>query len=453
MKSTALEPIIQTVLYEGYLLYPYRASGPKNQRERFTFGRIYPRAYSEAQRGAEPASMQTECLVLKNSGAAEIELSVRFLQPMWREVGVLSAPQAEWKEGVGAAFQVVPEIECDGMLYQTWQEAVERKVSRRRRLDAGSESVSFRFAASRSIEPIREKSGSVRAVFVRRTEELQGKIELTVTPVSERLSRITVRTENQTSLSGEELGDSGAVMMRTFASCHTVVYAEGGEFVSLMDPPAEWKEAAATCRNVGTWPVLVGDEARRDRDTMLSSPIILYDYPKVAPESSGDFFDGTEIDEMLTLRILTMTDREKREMRSIDAQARSLLDRAEALPQEDLLKLHGTLREWRSFDDQVFGSNKPLEGIPWNGAFLTPGVRVRIRPKARADVMDMALTGRTAVIEAIEQDAEERIHLALVLDDDPGKDLGLLRQPGHRFFYGVEEVEPLSEAATSEAPT
>ena len=86
-----------------------------------------------------------------------------------------------------------------------------------------------------------------------------------------------------------------------------------------------------------------------------------------------------------------------------------------------------------------------------SGIHLKPGDRVRIRPKVRADAMDIALSGQTAIIEAIEQDLEWRIHLAVVLENDPGKDLGLMRQPGHRFFFGVEEVEPLlSEAGSPE---
>jgi hydrogenase maturation protease len=96
-----------------------------------------------------------------------------------------------------------------------------------------------------------------------------------------------------------------------------------------------------------------------------------------------------------------------------------------------------------SFDEQLFGGNTRLEGVSWKDSFLTSGQRVRIRPKVRADVLDIVLAGRIGVIEAVEQDAEQRIHLALVLEDDPGKDLGLLRQPGHRFFYGLDEVEPL----------
>src|SRR6185369_9516919 len=102
----------------------------------------------------------------------------------------------------------------------------------------------------------------------------------------------------------------------------------------------ELKTAAAACQNVGTWPVLVGDEEKQERDTVLSSPIILYDYPRVAPESRGDLFDNSEIDEILTLRIMTMSDEEKREMRNVDARARRLLERTETMPQEDLLAMH-----------------------------------------------------------------------------------------------------------------
>jgi hypothetical protein len=115
--------------------------------------------------------------------------------------------------------------------------------------------------------------------------------------------------------------------------------------VSLLEPDESLSELASSCQNVGAWPVLVG--APGERDTMLASPVILYDYPQIAPESPGDLFDGTEIDEILALRIMTMTDDEKREMRNSDARARKILERTESLPMENLLKLHGTLREMR----------------------------------------------------------------------------------------------------------
>jgi hypothetical protein len=156
-------------------------------------------------------------------------------------------------------------------------------------------------------------------------------------------------------------------------------------------------------------------------------------------------FDGTEIDEILTLRIMTMTDEEKREMRNIDGHARKLLERTESMEQDSLLKLHGVMRAGRSFDEQIFGSNARLEGVSIDDVYVKPGDRVRVQPKGRADVMDMAIAGRTATVEAVEQDAEAKVHLALVLEDDPGRDLGLLRQPGHRFFYSIDEVRPLGK--------
>jgi hypothetical protein len=86
-----------------------------------------------------------------------------------------------------------------------------------------------------------------------------------------------------------------------------------------------------------------------------------------------------------------------------------------------------------------------LECLHIGSSEVRQGGRVRLRPQGRADILDLALAGKTATIEAIEQDFEGRVYLAVIVDDDPGKDLGVLRQPGHRFFFQPEEVEPLSE--------
>ena len=135
-------------------------------------------------------------------------------------------------------------------------------------------------------------------------------------------------------------------LARALVSAHTILEVRAGDFVSLVDPPESYRSFAAACQNVGTWPVLVGEDGQRD--TMLSSPIILYDYPQIAPESPGDLFDGAEIDEILSLRILTMTDEEKQEMRQSDERARQILERTEALPAEHFAKLHGALRGLRA---------------------------------------------------------------------------------------------------------
>ena len=183
---------------------------------------------------------------------------------------------------------------------------------------------------------------------------------------------------------------------------------------------------------------------------MLASPIILYDHPAIAPESPGDLFDGTEIDEILTLRILAMTDAEKREMASVDARARALLERTHALTAEDMARLHGVMRDHPSQASQIeplTGRNheKPrLVSLLETGRSLCVGARVRLRPKSGGDIMDIALKDKIAVVEAIERDFEDRVHVAVTLIDDPGRDLGAAGFPGHRFFFSQEEIEPLA---------
>ncbi len=441
MTTPMLDQIVNAVLYEGYILYPYRASSKKNQRERFTFGRVYPKDYSESQQGAEPCLMQTQCLLQSQGGTPTLEATVRFLHLMWREAGYVSA------EG---DFRVVPELSVAGQVYQTWQEATEREVTISLGALEPSDSqrvhAPFTFPAVCMSEPFDGESGVAGAAMRRRQDAVQGTVEVEAESLDANIFKITARVVNRTPLGAGPGGEQDDILMHTFTSTHTVLRATGGEFISMMDPPPHFRELAAHCKNIGTWPVLVGDEGQNERHTMLSSPIILYDYPKIAPESAGSFFDGTEIDEMLTLRVLTMTDHEKLEMGRVDAFARRILERTETTGAGDFLKLHGTMRE-SSESLEYFNPTTPLKHVFTAGRDLRAGDSVRIRPKNRADAIDMMLAGKTAVIEAIEQDAEGRVHLGLVVDEDPGKDLGWARQPGHRFFYSLEEVEPLEEAA------
>lgn len=440
MNQALVDALVDAVMYEGYILYPYRASAKKN-RQRFTYGRVYPEAYSAAQKGAEPCVMQTECLVERRSPEAALDVRVRFLHPMVRQVGEQTA------EG---DIRVLPELCVEGETFQTWHEAVEREVlapSLPLVAAAPMRSLPFTFDASRATEPIRDSQGRVAGLIVRRQEALAGLVEIATQAVDDRVFRVTVRVINRTPVRDADLSDPDAILLRTFASTHTILRVEGGEFLSLMDPPASHAQAAAACANIGAWPILVGDEARNERDAMISSPIILYDYPKIAPESAGDLFDAAEIDEILSLRILTMTDEEKREMRGVDERARQILERTEALPQDDLLGMHGAVRSLRPLDEDFFNPAAKLESVAHRGMRIQKGSRVRLHPRGRADVLDIALAGKTAVVEALERDAEDQIHLAVVLDDDPGKDLGMLRQPGHRFFYGLDEVEPIGGGA------
>jgi hydrogenase maturation protease len=174
-------------------------------------------------------------------------------------------------------------------------------------------------------------------------------VELCTERLEHELFRLRVRILNCTELPDAERLTRDEVMLRALVSTHTILEVRDGAFVSLTDPPEKWRTAAAGCRNEGTWPVLVGEPG--ESDAMLSSPIILPDYPQVAPESPGDLFDATEIDEILTLRILTLTDEEKAAVAALDQRGRALLERTEALAREQLLGLHGTIRGLRPVSD------------------------------------------------------------------------------------------------------
>jgi hypothetical protein len=182
----------------------------------------------------------------------------------------------------------------------------------------------------------------------------------------------------------------------------------------------------------------------------------LYDYPQIAPESPGALFDGTEIDEILTLRIMTLTDEEKEQIRQGDARAREILERTEALSPEQFMKLHGTIRSLRPASEEPgksrAGKDYPGEDYPpptsahIAGRQVKTGDRVRLHPKARADAFDMLLEGKTARVESIEQDFENRTYLVVTVDDDPGREQWDERVlPGHRFFFFPQEVELLEE--------
>jgi hydrogenase maturation protease len=282
--------------------------------------------------------------------------------------------------------------------------------------------------------------------IVRSWRSLDGSVEVRGASVQDEVFKLTVKIINTAPWSGQ---DRDSTLKHTFVSTHTMLTAEVGMFVSLMDPPEVLRTAAEACVNIKTWPVLVGD--RGQTRAILSSPIILYDYPQVAPESPGDLFDGTEIDQLLLLNILTLTDDEKEEMRASDPRAREILARTEALDPSDFMRLHGTIRECQQLrhDDQDIALWDSLERptpqrVTVCGHDIEKGSRVRLRPRPGGDIFDLALDGKTAVVETIEQDYDDRVHVTVTLEDDPGRDLAGIK-PGHRFFFRPEEVEPLKD--------
>lgn len=401
---SAVEDVAAALLYEGYLLWPYRRSATKNQ-QRWTLGGVYPRAFSEAGGGSDPWRMQTQCLVV--GAAASLDVRVRFLQVVQRRV-------AERQGDGGLRF--VDCLNAQGEQYLAWEEAREREVAVAE-FAVASHTAAHGEVAIAEGEELEEVPGGA---LVRSWGDLRGVVTVSSDRIDRETFRVTVRIENA---SAECALQRDQALRHTLVSTHTMLSVREGAFVSLLDPPADLQSAARACVNLHTWPVLVGDEG--DRGTMLSSPIILYDYPKIAPESRGDLFDSAEIDQLLALNILTLTDEEKQEMRATDPRARRILERTERLTADEFMALHGAIRER-------------------NAPGVRAGDRVRLRPRKSADVMDLVLAGKIGIIDSVEEDVEGRIHLAVVVEDDPGRDLGEARYIGHRFFFSPDEVEPVS---------
>jgi hypothetical protein len=388
MKFGLARKIADAVLYEGYVLYPYRPSAVKNQF-RWQFGVIAPRTWSEAG-GGEPWEMQTECLV-KPDGRSLIEIAVRFLQVLPR-----NGEAAGWEEGVERTIDLGP-------------------------LSIGS-AFNMPFDITGEHQSIK---GSIRVT----SGPMDGHIKLRV--------RIENRTEVPTSV------DRAYAIRHSLVGAHTLLSVSEGAFVSLMDPPPEAKQAASSCANLHTWPVLIG--RRGERTVMLSSPIILEDYPAVAPESPGDFFDATEIDELLTLRVMTLTDEEKREACATDERARKIIERSNAIPPEIFERLHGALRYLEPSNVEDF-FNPPEEApeqasIEAGARSVSKGTRVRLAPTRRSDSMDLFLAGRTARVEAIHRDVEDQVYVAVSVDDDPAADLNKFY--GRFYYFYPDEIEVL----------
>ncbi len=375
MNREKVRKIADAVLYEGYMLYPYRRTSVKNQ-QRWTFGGLYPEAWANSN--GDRSCLHAEMLVDGDS-ETEIGVTVRFLHLFARE-------------------------DANGV----WQEGVEREIALES-APLGSIWRVHRFG----FPPARVEEDGV----VRRHEQIDALVQLDASKIGERVWKLTVELRNVTNPAGSQQTTRGEASLEALTAAHLIVEARSGRFVSLADPPVQFRDAAAACVNDGVWPVLVGP------DCVLASPIILSDEPEIAPESPGDLFDGAEIDEILTLRILTLTEDEKREMRLTDDRTRRILERSESLTPEQLMRLHGLV--------------KPVKA--WKTGDL-----VRLRPRKSADIMDIALAGRVAEIESVDVDYENQVHLAVVLQDDPGRDLGMQRQPGHRFFFSPDEVEPIA---------
>ncbi len=322
MNFAAVEKIAAAILYEGYILYPYRPTAIKN-RQRWNFGTLYPRVYAEAQRPQEPFRLIAECIVEAAPEDAMLDLRIQFLQ--------LIRQTKESPVAAGGMHSLSdPSLE--------WEEAIERISEHTLRLNELIDHPLTRTLATKA-------SALPDSLSNRPLADLKIELTIRVEMLSGGARKIHLEVENNNPLPSGARADREEALPLSYVSAHVLLGIEEGNFVSLLDPPEIYRQDVAACQNLGVFPVLAGNEP--DRAMMLCSPIILYDYPKIAPESEGDFFDGTEMDEMLTLRVLTLTNQEKEEMRNGDPRARRILERTESLTAESMMKAHGVIRGMR----------------------------------------------------------------------------------------------------------
>ena len=462
--DAALDPLralVDTVLYEGYVLYPYGARSDKNQ-VRFQWGVLGPPGSVEDGACESPAA-RVEC-VLEADPTSEVEVEVRFLHLQRRTV----------ERAEDGTFVEVDELTVDDQLLLAWDEAVEREVRIGPLAPAAllgrGHSQPVDEHGGEEFEELRAADGSLRGRLRRRRWPLTGevRVEADVGDLDGSLWRLSVEVHN--TAPWEPGGSREHALRHALVATHVVLHGVDVAFVSSQDPPARAAEAVAACRNERLWPVLVGDPG--SRDTVLAAPIILYDHPEIAPESPGDFFDATEIDELLTLRVMTLTDDEKREARATDPRAAAIIDRADTLPPEILERLHGAVR---SVGPRIVGTEAPPSpdmaeasgpfeldaDAPWwdpaadasvspasdsvvvDGVVVAAGSHVRLAPTRRADAQDLFVVGRTATVQAVVFDVDGGTHLAVTVDDDPAADLH--DWYGRYLYFAPDEVEPLDE--------
>lgn len=449
--------VADAILYEGYLLYPYRASAQKNQ-ERFQFGVLMPPRYAQVDPN-EPSASQTEC-ILECKASAELTATVRFLQVQRRTV--LAAP----------GLAEVSSLRAGGTEHTPWDEAAEREqqvTAQVSELLAGGVEVPFTVPGGVDEEDLAGPGGEL-ARLARRRESLSAVIRLTADRLPGPYGALRVRLvlANRTEPAGT-LARRADGLPFALVAAHALLCVPGGRFLSMTDPPEWAAPAVSECVNTGTWPVLAGPAGCTE--LILSSPVILYDHPEIAAESAGQLYDSTEIDEILTLRTLTLTDAEKQEARATDPRAAELMDRLDHLPPEMLERMHGAIRYLRPAGPAAAGTERGRGADPsvagqapwWDpgadqsvspetdhvviaGVRVARGSRVRMCPGTRrADAQDFFLAGRTALVEAVLFDVDGQIHLALIPDDDPAADLQ--RSHGRFLYFSPDEVAPIGAAS------
>jgi hypothetical protein len=461
MSLDQVREIADAVLYEGYLLYPYRASSSKNQ-SRWQFGVLGPPRAGAASFSEQP-DMAVQCLLRPRAPVAAVSIHLRFLQLQQREAQRLN-PES-------GSYEAVAALEVNGSSVLSWDEAVEREIALPYVPLDGASDHPIAVPGGEDVEPVTSGSGRLMGRVVRRRWAITARVRTEV-EVDDGFYRLSVHVENE---HPRDVADKDAAIRVSLIGAHLLLEAQDAAFVSLLEPPAEAARAVERCHQRRCFPVLVG--APGSTDVVLGAPIILYDYPEIAAQSKGALFDGTEIDEILTLRVMTMTDAEKAEARATDPRAREIIDRCDEMSSADMQQLHGILRDpyaaalgpadtgladlrdleppsfdtgdvpW--WDPEADASVQPeLDAVMINGISVSRGSIVQVHPSRRADAQDLFFAGQLARVVAVLSDVDGDVHVALVLLDDPA--LELHEWYGRYFYFAPDELEPVQADAETD---
>ena len=384
--NAELERLVSSLLYEGYALYPYTPSTAKNATPT-PFGIVYPPAYAEGS-SVTFDHLRVEGIVIADDPEQRVGADVRFLQASGER-----HQAAERTLGLGPA--TLAELEGEGV---------------------GDE-------------------------FSHGEPAISGRARLRAERLSGSLWRMRCCVHNSTPVAGGL--DRGAALRASLVSTHVVLEAPGARFASPLERDGEVGAAVDACESVNTFPVL----AAPDDSALLAATIVLPDHPKIAPQSLGNLFDNTEIEEALLLHVQALSDDEREQIAGHDPAVREMVERAAGAAPDDVLALHGLMTPSAALPSDPGPEPEPGHPNPGeamlehNGTTLRKGAKVLLRPGTDRDVYDRMLDGRTATIERLYLDYDDGAHVAVTIDDDPGQEL--FRETGRYLFFKPSEVEAL----------
>ena len=333
-KDSIIANLTHTLLYEGYSLFPYYRHAVKNQKP-IPFGVVYPADYQSFNEHAH-CEMVTDCIITGDKNL-RISIDVRFLHLIKTEI-------FQKEESASGKHNFTPVYELNFKeLYQSGWQTIERKIS--------SGDIPLAYLADKRIllpfsfekkvesENILNGQGEIAGKKITTIHSTKGTIVIKAIPLEKigNAYRVVIFINNTTPVAKAKSISRDDVFGHSFLSTNTILTALNGEFISLQNPNIKWQPVIEQCRNIDTWPILI-DESN---STLLSSPIIVYDYPKINPKSKGDLFDSLEIEEALMLHFSVMSDEEKMKIAQSDEKLRSMLNKVSQITPDEIISLHG----------------------------------------------------------------------------------------------------------------